>query len=126
MHPYFDGERQAASFGDLNRHGQDSWALDHRSIDWVSRDEMGYNKSINTELFEYSDRDEYQRIILRASGDDNYPARQNGQLMGQHVGSAHVRDEFVQYNFCLLGDRLRQNMVDTKLCMIGYSLESLS
>ena len=94
---YFDadGERQAASFGDLNRHGQDSWALDHRSIDWVSRDEMGYNKSINTELFEYSDRDEYQRIILRASGDDNYPARQNGQLMGQHVGSAHVRDEFV-------------------------------
>ena len=94
---YFDalGERQAASFGDLNRHGQDSWALDHRSIDWVSRDEMGYNKAINTELFEYSDRDEYQRIILRASGDDNYPARQDGNLGGSHVGSTHVRDEFV-------------------------------
>lgn len=94
---YFDalGERQAASFGDLNRHGQDSWALDHRSIDWVSRDEMGYNKAINTELFEYSDRDEYQRIILRASGDDNYPARQDSVLGGSHVGSTHVRDEFV-------------------------------
>ena len=94
---YFDasGERQAASFGDLNRHGQDSWALDHRSIDWVSRDEMGYSKSIDTKLFEYSDRDEYQRIILRASGDDNYPARQNGSLGGSHIGSTHVRDEFV-------------------------------
>ncbi len=90
-----EGELEAASFGTLNRHGQDSWALDHRSIDWVSRDEMGYNKAIETELFEYSDRDEYQRIILRASGDDNYPARQNGQLMGQHQGSTHVRDEFV-------------------------------
>lgn len=94
---YFDasGERKAATFGDLNRHGQDSWALDHRSIDWVSRDEMGYNKAINTELFEYSDRDEFQRIILRASGDDNYPARQNGNLESQHNGSTHVRDEFV-------------------------------
>lgn len=94
---YFNaqGVREAATFGTLNRHGQDSWALDHRSIDWVSRDEMGYSKAIQTELFEYSDRDEFQRIILRASGDDNYPARQNGQLMGQHEGSAHVRDEFV-------------------------------
>jgi len=89
---YFDasGERKAATFGDLNRHGQDSWALDHRSIDWVSRDEMGYNKAINTELFEYSDRDEFQRIILRASGDDNYPARQNGNLESQHNGSIRL------------------------------------
>lgn len=94
---YFDAEgvRQAATFGNLNRHGQDSWSLDHRSIDWVSRDEMGYNKSINTQLFEYSDRDEYQRIILRASGDDNYPATQNGFLGPFHEGSTHVRDEFV-------------------------------
>jgi len=75
------------------------WALDHRSIDWVSRDEMGYNKAINTELFEYSDRDEFQRIILRASGDDNYPARQNGNLESQHNGSTHVRDEFVHHQY---------------------------
>ena len=73
---YFDinGVRVSDTYGDLNRHGQDSWVLDQRSIDWVSRDEMGYSKAIKAKLFHYSDREEYQRIIMRASGDDNYPA----------------------------------------------------
>lgn len=94
---YFDvdGNLQSQTFGNLNRHGQDSWALDHRSIDWVSRDEMGYNKSIDAKLFSYSDRDEYQRVIFRASGDDNYPARENGFTDQNHQGSTHIRDEFV-------------------------------
>lgn len=91
---YFDvgGVRRAESFGSLNRHGQDSWILPHRSLDWVSRDEMGYNKAVDTKLFNYSDRTEFQRFMLRASGDDNYPAN-NDQ---DHEGSAHVRDEYVQ------------------------------
>lgn len=86
-----DGERTAVSYGELNRHGQDSWILPHRSLDWISRDEMGYNKAVFEELFTYSDRDEYQRFMFRASGDDNYPA--NGDL--NHEGSCHIRDEFV-------------------------------
>ncbi len=90
---YFDenGVRTATSYGGLNRHGQDSWALPHRSLDWVSRDEMGYNNAIPEKLFSYSDRDEYQRIIFRASGDDNYPAVNDNA----HQGSAHIRDEYV-------------------------------
>ena len=86
-----DKEREATSFGSLNRHGQDSWVLDHRSIDWISRDEMGYSKAVQAPLFSYSDRDEYQRFMFRNSGDDNYPAINDGN----HEGSTHIRDEFV-------------------------------
>lgn len=86
-----DGERAATSFGSLNRHGQDSWVLDHRSIDWISRDEMGYSKAVQAPLFNYSERDEYQKFMFRNSGDDNYPAIDDGQ----HEGSTHIRDEYV-------------------------------
>jgi len=87
-----DKEREATSFGSLNRHGQDSWVLDHRSLDWVSRDEMGYSKAVDAPLFSYSDRDSYQKFMFRNSGDDNYPAINDGV----HEGSTHIRDEYVQ------------------------------
>ena len=87
-----DKEREATSFGSLNRHGQDSWILNHRSLDWVSRDEMGYSKAVNAPLLSYSERDEYQKFMFRNSGDDNYPA--TGGFANQ--GSTHVRDEYVQ------------------------------
>ena len=87
-----DKEREATAFGSLNRHGQDSWVLDHRSLDWVTRDEMGYSKTVEAELFSYSDRNEYQKFMFRNSGDDNYPAINDGA----HEGSTHIRDEYVQ------------------------------
>ena len=91
---YFDStkERVATSYGSLNRHGQDSWVLNHRSIDWVSRDEMGYSKSVDAPLFNGQERDEFQKFMFRNSGDDNYPAINDGV----HDGSAHIRDEYVQ------------------------------
>ena len=90
---YFkDGERVTTSFGELNRHGQDSWVLPHRSIDWISRDEMGYSKAVNAPIFSTSDRNEYQRFMFRNSGDDNYPAIADEA----HEGSTHIRDEYVQ------------------------------
>jgi hypothetical protein len=89
---YFrNGALSSKSYGELNRHGQDSWINDQRSLDWVSRDEMGYSKALDEQLFSYSDRTEYQRFMMRASGDDNYPA--NGDQ--DHEGSAHIRDEYV-------------------------------
>ncbi len=90
---YFNAnkERVSTSYGELNRHGQDSWVNDHRSLDWVSRDEMGYSKAIFDKLFSYSDRNEHQRLMFRASGDDNYPATD----APEHDGSAHIRDEYV-------------------------------
>ncbi len=85
-------EREAFSFGDLNRHGQDSWVLDHRSLDWVSRDEMGYTKAIHAPIFSKKERNEYQKFMFRNSGDDNYPAIDDFD----HEGSTHIRDEYVQ------------------------------
>ncbi len=85
-------EREATSFGSLNRHGQDSWVLPHRSLDWVSRDEMGYSKAVIAPIFSYSNRNEYQKFMFRNSGDDNYPAINDAA----HEGSTHIRDEYVQ------------------------------
>jgi CotH kinase protein/Lamin Tail Domain/Chitobiase/beta-hexosaminidase C-terminal domain len=91
---YFNQEkvRTAISYGSLNRHGQDSWVLPHRSLDWISRDEMGYTNAVRDSLFANTDRKEYQRFMFRASGDDNYPAINDWA----HEGSAHIRDEYVQ------------------------------
>ncbi len=78
--------------GEYNKHGQDSWVCDQRSIDFISRDEMGDNHSLKGKLFHISDRKKFQRIILRASGDDNYPCGHNPS----NNGSAHMRDGFIQ------------------------------
>lgn len=86
-----NGRQTSTSYGELDSHGQDSWINDQRSLDWISRDEMGISKGLNQKIFAYSDRDSYQRIILRASGDDNYPAVDDEE----HEGSTHVRDEYV-------------------------------
>lgn len=91
---YFDkdGIYITSSYGELDSHGQDSWVNPQRSLDWISRDEMGLSSAIGDKLFHSSDRNEYQRIIFRASGDDNYPAVNDPE----HDGSAHIRDEYVQ------------------------------
>lgn len=97
---YFDSTklRKANTYGEFNKHGQDSWVLSQRSLDFISRDEMGYNHSIEEKLFNTSDRTNFQRIILRAAGDDNYPADHNPS----NEGSAHLRDAFI-HNLVLKG-----------------------
>lgn len=91
-------QRTAHTYGEFNRHGQDSWANSQRSLDFISRDEMGYNHSVEEVLFNTSARDNYQRVILRAAGDDNYPADHHPD----NAGSAHLRDAYV-HNLALLG-----------------------
>lgn len=85
------GKLISTSYGEMDSHGQDSWVNPQRSLDWISRDEMGYSNGIKQKLFSYSERDNFQRIILRASGDDNYPSVGDEE----HEGSTHIRDEFV-------------------------------
>ena len=95
---YFNaaGERTTTSYGELNSHGQDSWVNLQRSLDWICRDEMGYSAELEDTIFDYYDRDKYQRIILRASGDDNYPANNpNSNPNNVHDGGCHIRDEYV-------------------------------
>ena len=108
-------EREATSFGSLNRHGQDSWVLPHRSIDWVSRDEMGYSKAVNVPLFGYSERDSYQKFMFRNSGDDNYPAINDIE----HQGSTHIRDEYVQTLAQLGGMKLDQRAVERVILFLN-------
>jgi hypothetical protein len=84
-----DGDRKTRAYGELNSHGQDSWVNDQRSLDWVTRDEMGYNNGLKKKIFRRSERDSYQRIILRAAGDDNYPDASGTS------GSAHIRDAYI-------------------------------
>ncbi|NTV82687.1 MAG: T9SS type A sorting domain-containing protein [Bacteroidales bacterium] len=79
--------RATTAYGEFNEHGQDSWVHDQRSIDYITRDENGYNYALHQKFFALSDRDEFQRVILRAAGDDNYPGIDT---------SAHMRDDFVQ------------------------------
>lgn len=85
------GNRVGHSYGEFNRHGQDSWVLSQRSLDFISRDEHGYTDAIREQVFIDSPRDSYQRLILRAAGDDNYPADFNSA----NAGSAHLRDAYI-------------------------------
>ena len=91
---YFDTNkvRTSKAYGTFNSHGQDSWANDQRSLDFVARDEMGYSDALHEKMFPYTQRDEFQRFILRAAGDDNYPAAHHSS----NAGSAHLRDAYVQ------------------------------
>ncbi|MBL7104835.1 MAG: lamin tail domain-containing protein [Bacteroidales bacterium] len=82
-----EGVRTTYGYGEFNEHGQDSWVHDQRSIDYITRDECGYNYAIRENLIPLTDRDEFQRLILRAAGDDNYPGIDT---------SAHLRDYFIQ------------------------------
>ncbi|HHG86061.1 MAG TPA: T9SS type A sorting domain-containing protein, partial [Bacteroidetes bacterium] len=93
---YFDkdGKFTSLAYGEMNSHGQDSWVNDQRSIDWVTRDEMGYANAVRGKLMPLSDRDKFQRVVLRAEGDDNYPGIDS---------SAHMRDMYVQ-TICTLAD----------------------
>ncbi len=90
-----EGERTTFGYGEFNEHGQDSWVHDQRSVDYITRDECGYNYAIREPMIPLTDRDEFQRVILRAAGDDNYPGIDT---------SALLRDFFVQNTAC------RENM----------------
>ena len=87
-----DKSQGSKGYGEFNPHGQDSWKNAHRSIDFQMRDEFGYNSAINEKIFDLSNRSEFQKVILRAAGDDNYPAN----LDAQNKGSAHMRDAYLQ------------------------------
>jgi hypothetical protein len=81
------GIRAAVAYGEFNEHGQDSWVHPQRSMDYISRDECGYNYALKGKLLSRSDREEFQRLIFRAEGDDNYPGIDT---------SAHLRDFLIQ------------------------------
>lgn len=79
--------------GYANKHGNDSWAYDQRGFDFVVRDEYGDNYAIQHQIFAEKSRDAYQKLIVKAAANDNYPAS----------GGAHVRDAYV-HTISAIGD----------------------
>lgn len=73
------------STGNYNKHGNDSWAYDQRGFDYISRDEFGRNYGIQHQIFPNKSRDSYQRLIVKAAANDNYPFEDG----------AHIRDAYI-------------------------------
>ncbi len=81
-----DGTKRDEAVGEFNKHGNDSWFYDQRGIDFISRDEMGYDADIDDKIFNVSDRTSFQRLILKAAANDNATFE---------TGGAHIRDAYV-------------------------------
>lgn len=84
-----DGVLVDNAVGDYNKHGNDSWAYPQRGFDYITRDQFGYNYAIQDEVFRTKDRDKYQRLIIKAAANDNYP-------FSYQASGAHIRDAYVQ------------------------------
>ncbi len=85
---YFkNGERIDFAYGEFNKHGNDSWFYQQRGVDYITRDQMGYSNAIKHRFFSNKTRNSFQRLILKAAANDNYPAL---------LGGAHIRDAYVQ------------------------------
>ena len=67
-----DGVLRDEAFGEYNEHGQDSWAYDQRGVDFIARDQTGYNDGLHYPIFRTKDRDHYQRLIIKAAAGDKY------------------------------------------------------
>ncbi len=83
---YFEGNvLRTEGYGELNEHGNDSWAYPQRGVDWITRDQMGYANDLEHKFFQERTRTKFQRLILKAAASDNYPFE----------GGAHIRDPFI-------------------------------
>jgi hypothetical protein len=80
------GERQAYAVGEFDKHGNDSWGYAQRGIDYTTRDQFGYDYALRHQIFPNKTRDRYQRVMLKAAANDNYP----------FSGGAHIRDAYIQ------------------------------
>lgn len=102
---FFDrnGIMQTEVTGEFNKHGNDSWFYDQRGIDFISRDQHGYNNALHHQLFAHKSRDEFQRVIFKPGASDNYPFENGG---------AHIRDAYVQTLSQLGGLKLDERTYD--------------
>ena len=73
--------------GQYNKHGNDSWAYPQRGFDYIVRDQLGYGHEVEGQIFRDKNRDGFQRLIVKAASNDNYPFSYGGS-------GAHVRDPY--------------------------------
>lgn len=82
------------SVGCFNKHGNDSWNYPQRGVGFIARDEYGYNDELEHKFFATSDRTKFQRLMVKAAANDNYPFE---------AGGAHIRDSYIQSLSQLVG-----------------------
>jgi gliding motility-associated-like protein len=87
---FFDenNQFQFEQYGDMRGHGNDSWAFDQKGIRFYTRDEYGIDDKIEYQLFPNRTREDFDVIIMKAAGSDNYPSSTES--------AAHIRDGFIQ------------------------------
>ena len=84
------GALQFESFGDVNGHGNDSWAYQQKGVDFIVRDQLGYDNEIDYQVFPTKPRAQFQRLILKAAASDNYP------FTNAPNGGCYLRDAYIQ------------------------------
>lgn len=84
---YFGDDQllRAEAVGFFNEHGNDSWAYNQRGFDYITKDAMGYENALDHPMFRTKNKDSFQRLIVKAAGNDNYPFE----------SGAHIRDAYV-------------------------------
>jgi gliding motility-associated-like protein len=82
-----DGVLLDKSVGEFLQYDCDAWAYDQRPFQYRSRDEFGYNHAIQSPLFQTTARAEFQNLIVKAAGTDNFSAD----------SGIHMRDAYVQH-----------------------------
>ena len=95
--------------GEFNKHGNDSWAYDQRGFDYIMRDQFGYNYALKDKLFMTKDRDKFQRVIVKAAANDNYP-------FSYGSSGAHIRDAYINHLSQLADLRLDER--STSSCIV--------
>ncbi|MCW5907599.1 MAG: CotH kinase family protein [Chitinophagales bacterium] len=87
-----NGQRLFQMEGDIKQHGNDSWAYDQRGFRFYTRDDYGYANKIDYPIFPTTTRQEYDVVIIKAAGSDNFP--DGGSNPPNRC--AHTRDAYVQ------------------------------
>ncbi|HRQ83548.1 MAG TPA: CotH kinase family protein [Flavobacteriales bacterium] len=92
--------------GQFNKHGNDSWAYDQRGFDYIARDQSGYNSAIHYPVFHASQRDKYQRLIIKGGANDNYPFEDGAHIRDAYVHSlaqaGHLKLDVRTYEPCVV------------------------
>lgn len=84
------GAQQFEAYGEVDPHGNDSWAFPQKGVGFVVRDQYGYSDEIDYQVFPTSSRTKFQRLIFKAGASDNYP------FTWGTGGGCHLRDVFIQ------------------------------
>lgn len=108
---YFDAGQTLLdeSLGEFNEHGGTSNSNDQRNIDYIVRDEFGYDDEIENQLFRGSDRNDFERIILKSAAGDNFPG----------YNGAHIRDAYVQSLSQVIGLKLDERSYEPCLVYVN-------